>query len=91
MTYSVTLEGTLSEGVDMFGNDVWDFTRLKAQRKVDELRQQGFVGPVMSPIQELEYGAFRDSLTDLEIKFELLEKPVRFGDGRSGSMPESMG
>lgn len=59
MAYSVTSEGKLSEGVDVFGNLVWDQTRLKAQRKAEELRQQGFVGPAMLPIQELEYSAFR--------------------------------
>ena len=91
MAYSVTAEGRLSEGVDMFGNLVWDSTRLKAQRKAEELRQQGFVGPAMLPIQELEYSAFRDSLAELEVQFELLEKPVLSGDGRSGEIPESMG
>ena len=45
----------------------------------------------MLPIQELEYSAFRDSLAELEVQFELLEKPVLSGDGRSGEIPESMG
>lgn len=73
MAYSVTKEGILSRGVDMFGNVAWDATRLKAQRKAEELRQQGFVGPAMLPIQELEYSAFRDSLQALEEQFELRE------------------
>jgi len=71
MAYSVTKEGKLSEGVDMFGNIAWDATRLKAQRKAEELRQQGFVGPAMLPVQELEYSAFRQSLADLEAQFHL--------------------
>ncbi len=79
--YSVTKEGLLSQGVDMFGNPVWDHTRLKAQRKAEELRQQGFVGPAMLPIQELEYSAFRNSLAELEAKFA-----VR---ARAGAMAES--
>ena len=91
MAYSVTAAGRLSEGVDMFGNGVWDSTRLKAQRKAEELRQQGFVGPAMLPIQELEYSAFRDSLAKLEAQFELVEKSVLSGDGRSSEIPESMG
>ena len=70
MAYSVTDEGKLSEGVDVFGNEVWDATRLKAQRKAEDIRQQGFVGPAMLPIQELEYSAFRDSLAALEEEFE---------------------
>ncbi|MFQ5610874.1 MAG: fructose 1,6-bisphosphatase [Anaerolineae bacterium] len=71
MAYSVTAEGKLSEGVDIFGNVAWDATRLKAQRKGEDIRQQGFVGPAMLPIQELEYSAFRDSLAKLEAEFQV--------------------
>jgi fructose 1,6-bisphosphate aldolase/phosphatase len=71
MAYSVNRHGRLSEGVDIFGNVAWDSTRLKAQRKGEDMRQQGFVGPAMLPIQELEYSAFRDSLAALEAEFEL--------------------
>ncbi len=73
MAYSVTAQGALSEGVDVFGNVVWDATRLKAQRKAEALRQQGFVGPAMLPVQELEYSAFRDSLSELEEEFHIRE------------------
>jgi fructose 1,6-bisphosphate aldolase/phosphatase len=73
MAYSITKDGQLSEGVDMFGNVAWDATRLKAQRKAEELRQQGFVGPAMLPVQELEYSAFRQSLADLEAQFHMQE------------------
>jgi fructose 1,6-bisphosphate aldolase/phosphatase len=69
--YSLTREGALSERVDIFGNPVWDHTRLTAQRKADELRRQGFVGPAMLPIQELEYSAFRESLEALEGRFRV--------------------
>lgn len=71
MGYSVTPQGKLSEGVDFFGNVAWDETRLRAQRKGAEMRQQGFVGPAMLPIQELEYSALRDSLADLEAEFQV--------------------
>jgi fructose 1,6-bisphosphate aldolase/phosphatase len=69
MAYSVTKEGKLSKGVDMFGNPVWDATRLKAQRRAEDIRQQGFVGPAMLPMSELEYSAFRDALGEIERKF----------------------
>ena len=69
MAYSVTAGGNLSAGEDIFGNLVWDETRRKAQRKADEIRRQGFVGPAMLPIQELEYGEFRTSLATLEAEF----------------------
>ena len=74
MAYSVTDEGELSPGVDLFGNVAWDNTRLKAQRKAEEMRQQGFAGPAMLPVQELEYSAFRDSLADLESQFSVRER-----------------
>lgn len=74
VAYSVTSQGKLSEGVDVFGNVVWEATRLKAQRKAAELRQQGFVGPAMLPVQELEYSAFRDVLAELQAEFELREQ-----------------
>lgn len=73
MAYSVTRDGKLSEGVDVFGNVVWDATRRKAQRKAEEIRQQGFVGAAMLPMQELEYSAFRQSLSQLEQQFQLRE------------------
>jgi fructose 1,6-bisphosphate aldolase/phosphatase len=83
MAYSVTAEGKLSEGVDVFGNVAWDATRLKAQQKAAEMRQQGFVGPAMLPIQELEYSAFRHSLAGLEEEFQMRGEPVKVqGNGQ---------
>ena len=76
MAYSVNRQGRLSEGEDVFGNVVWDATRLKAQEKGAEMRKQGFVGPAMLPVQELEYSAFRDSLAELDQTFRVLD-----GDG----------
>jgi fructose 1,6-bisphosphate aldolase/phosphatase len=73
MAYSVTKEGKLSAGVDVFGNPAWDNTRLKAQRKGEDIRQQGFIGPAMLPMTELEYSAFRSSLNALEERFTLIE------------------
>jgi fructose 1,6-bisphosphate aldolase/phosphatase len=79
MAYSVTPAGRLSEGIDMFGNVAWDATRLKAQRRGEEIRQQGFVGAAMLPTQELEYSAFRDSLAELEAEFEDRQQPELIG------------
>ncbi|MDX1689058.1 MAG: fructose 1,6-bisphosphatase [Candidatus Promineifilaceae bacterium] len=76
VAYSVNKQGNLSESEDVFGNTVWDATRLKAQEKAVEMRKQGFVGPAMLPIQELEYSAFRDSLANLDDGFRILD-----GDG----------
>jgi len=73
MAYSVTKGGELTEGVDIFGNSVWDQARMKAQQKAEWMRQQGFVGAAMLPMQELEYSAFRDSLAKLEERFSVAE------------------
>jgi fructose 1,6-bisphosphate aldolase/phosphatase len=73
MAYSLTPQGKLSEAVDIFGNVAWDATRLKAQRKGEEMRQQGFIGAAMLPMQELEYSAFRHSLASLEAEFHMRE------------------
>lgn len=72
--YSVTRDGQLSEAVDVFGNPAWDATRLKAQHKAEEMRRQGFAGPAMLPMQELEYGAFRTVLAELEREFRVVER-----------------
>jgi len=73
VAYSVTKKGKLSDRVDIFGDVAWDYTRLKAQRKAEDIRQQGFVGPAMLPIQELEYSAFRTSLAELDAEFREVE------------------
>lgn len=70
VAYSVNREGKLSEGADVFGNTVWDSVRLKAQQKGEWMRQQGFVGAAMLPMTELEYSAFRKSLSELEGRFQ---------------------
>jgi fructose 1,6-bisphosphate aldolase/phosphatase len=77
VAYSLNREGRLSERVDIFDNPAWDRTRLKAQEKADEMRRQGFVGPAMLPMQELEYSAFQDLLEQLEGRFQTVR-----GDGK---------
>lgn len=69
--YSINDQGKLSERIDLFGNPVWDETRLKAQRKADEMRQQGFVGAAMLPMEELEYSSMSQTLEKLEGQFKL--------------------
>lgn len=71
MAYSVTREGILSKGVDVFGNVAWDATRLKAQQRGEWVRQQGFFGAAMLPTSELEYSAMRDVLAAVEERFEI--------------------
>jgi fructose 1,6-bisphosphate aldolase/phosphatase len=69
LAYSVNKKGKLSEAVDVFGNVAWDAFRLKAQHKAEQIRRQGFMGPAMLPIQELEYSAFRKALDEVDKRF----------------------
>lgn len=61
--------GFSSDYTDMFGNMVWDSTRLKVQAKADEWRRQGFVGPTMASHAELAYTGIVDTLKGLQDKF----------------------
>jgi fructose 1,6-bisphosphate aldolase/phosphatase len=60
-----------AEYVDMFGNTVWDATRLKVQQKADEWRRQGFIGPTMASHAELAYTGIVDTLGALDREFAL--------------------
>lgn len=57
------------ERVDVFGDRAWDATRLKVQRKADEWRRQGFVGPTMASHAELSYTGIVDALQALDREF----------------------
>ncbi len=70
LAFSMDENGAFSEEyVDMFGNTVWDATRLKIQRKADEWRKQGFIGPTMASHAELSYTGIVDALDKLEKEF----------------------
>ncbi len=60
-----------AEFVDVFANPAWDAVRLKVQRKADEWRRQGFVGPTMASHAELAYTGIVDTLAGLEREFRL--------------------
>jgi fructose 1,6-bisphosphatase len=55
----------------MFGSPVWDETRRKVQRKADEWRRQGFIGPTMAARAELAYTGIIDTLEALDREFFL--------------------
>jgi fructose 1,6-bisphosphate aldolase/phosphatase len=56
LAFSMNAEGRFSrQYVDMFAGPAWDETRRKVQRKADEWRRQGFVGPTMAARAELAY------------------------------------
>ncbi len=67
-------EGKLTEAVDLFDQPFWDYVREKASQKTFELRQQGFYGPAMAPMDELEYTGVMENLKRLNEKFVVREK-----------------
>ncbi|MBI2624764.1 MAG: fructose 1,6-bisphosphatase [Candidatus Nealsonbacteria bacterium] len=72
VAFSMDAAGKFSEEyVDMFGNVAWDAARLKIQKKADEWRRQGFIGPTMASHQELSYTGIVDALRELEKEFEV--------------------
>jgi fructose 1,6-bisphosphate aldolase/phosphatase len=77
MAFSMDPAGRFtSESIDLFGNVVWDSTRLKVQQKADEWRRQGCIGPTMASHTELAYTGIMDTLSALEKEFTLREEPA---------------
>jgi fructose 1,6-bisphosphate aldolase/phosphatase len=67
-------EGKLTESVDLFDQPFWDVIREKASQKTLDLRAQGFYGPAMGPMDELEYTGVMENLKRLDTKFEIKKK-----------------
>src|SRR3989338_6071772 len=64
-------EGKLTEAVDLFDQPFWDTIRTKAAEKTYEMRQQGFYGPAMAGMDELEYTGVVQILKGLDKKFTI--------------------
>ncbi len=64
-------EGKLTEAVDYFDQPFWDVIREKAAIKTLEMRSQGFYGPSMAPMDELEYTGVMQNLKRLEARFKV--------------------
>ncbi|MBI3950718.1 MAG: fructose 1,6-bisphosphatase [Acidobacteria bacterium] len=74
LAFSMDEQGRFSEEhVDIFGDRVWDQTRLKVQQKADEWRRQGFVGCTMASHTELAYTGIVDTLEALNKEFFIRE------------------
>lgn len=67
-------DGKLTESVDYFDQPFWDVIRQKATLKTLELRAQGFYGPSMAGMDELEYTGVTENLKRLDTKFTLRKK-----------------
>lgn len=64
-------EGKLSEAVDAFAHPFWDRIRAHVADKAVEMRRQGFFGPAMLPMAELEYTGIMQTLAALEDRFHV--------------------
>lgn len=67
-------EGKLTEPVDYFDQPFWDVVREKAAKKTMEIRAQGFYGPSMAGMDELEYTGVVENLKRLDEKFTIRGK-----------------
>lgn len=66
-------EGKLTEAVDLFDQPFWDTIRNKAAKKTLAIRAQGFYGPAMAGMDELEYTGVVENLKRLDERFTVRE------------------
>ena len=66
--------GKLTEPADCFDQPYWDYVRMKVSQKAEEIRKQGFSGPAMLPMSELEYTGVMETLKELEKRFFIRKK-----------------
>lgn len=67
-------EGKFTEEADCFDHPFWDYVRLKSAQKTEQMRSQGFVGPSMLGMSELEYTGVMETLNELEKRFKIRKK-----------------
>jgi fructose 1,6-bisphosphate aldolase/phosphatase len=63
--------GKLTEAADCFDQPYWDYVRSRVSRKAEDIRRQGFFGPAMLGMGELEYTEMAPVLKNLEKKFNI--------------------
>ncbi|OFV84657.1 MAG: fructose 1,6-bisphosphatase [Acidobacteria bacterium RIFCSPHIGHO2_02_FULL_67_57] len=64
-------QGKLTEAVDAFAHPFWTTVRERISDKAIEFRRQGFVGPTMLPMNELEYTGVVEKLKELDTRFRI--------------------
>lgn len=67
-------KGKLTEYIDLFDQPFWDTIRNKASQKFLDLREQGFFGPAMVGMNELEYTGVVEKIKELDKKFIVRKK-----------------
>lgn len=63
--------GQLTEAVDCFDQPYWNYIRRQIAQKAQDIRRQGFFGPAMLPMDELQYTDIYPTLKNLEKKFNI--------------------
>ena len=66
--------GIFTEGVDLFDQPFWDVIRTKSAEKTIAIRDQGFFGAAMAPMEELEYTGVVERIKLLDKKFFIRKK-----------------
>lgn len=69
-------EGILTHPSDLFAEPFWNAVRDHIADKAIEMRKQGFFGPAMLPMSELEYGGIVARLRRLEDEFVVVKEPA---------------
>jgi fructose 1,6-bisphosphate aldolase/phosphatase len=64
-------QGRLTEPVDAFAHPFWDTIRDRVAEKAVDMRRQGFSGPAMLPMSELEYTGVMEKLEELDKRFRV--------------------
>jgi fructose 1,6-bisphosphate aldolase/phosphatase len=64
-------EGQLTEPIDAFAHPFWNSVRDRISDKSIEMRRQGFSGPAMLPMSELEYTGVMEKLEELDKRFRV--------------------
>jgi len=70
-------EGRLTEPSDLFADPFWGGVREHIAQKAVEMRKQGFFGPAMLPMSELEYGGIVARLQKLEEEFVVAKEAAK--------------
>jgi fructose 1,6-bisphosphate aldolase/phosphatase len=69
-------DGILTEPMDAFAHPFWNAVRDRVSEKAMEMRRQGFFGPAMLPMSELEYTGVMEKLKALEFRFKIRAQDV---------------
>jgi fructose 1,6-bisphosphate aldolase/phosphatase len=69
--------GKLTEPADAFAHPFWDTVRTSVAEKAIGMRRQGFFGPAMLPMSELEYTGITETLKSLDRRFRVRDGSVR--------------